>query len=56
MSTDILRELASVGLFAGFMGLVLAAILKNPRTRFDDDAARLPIGSRRPFGHGEEGR
>ena len=55
MSTDILREIISVGLFAGFMGLMLAVFLNTRPTRFED-AARLPIGNDRPFGHGEEGR
>lgn len=44
-----------IWLFAAVTGVVLVALVSNHRTRFDD-AARIRTGSKRPFGHGEEGR
>jgi cytochrome c oxidase cbb3-type subunit 4 len=55
MDINILREIVTVASFLAFAGIVAYAYTPRNRERFDE-AARLPLGDDRPYGHGEEGR
>ena len=55
MFIDLLREAAILVLLVGALAVLLAGLTPRGLEGFDE-AVRRSFGSKRPFGHGEEGR